>query len=108
MASNQLGQNEQHENSGNNVKRNSVGRPRKNPNSHNVQRRYNLALNNADFDEVKTISEEKGVSFLQIVQSFVRFGIHVYHETKNDGAQIILRKRAKDGKEAEDTQILIL
>ena len=85
-----------------------VGRPRKNPNMQNFQRRYNLALNNDDFDQVKEIAVEKGVSFLQVIQGFVRFGIHVYRETKNDGAQIILRKKVKDGNQSEDTQILIL
>lgn len=90
-----------------NLKR-SVGRPRKNPNSHNVQRRYNLALNNEDFEAVKEISDERGVSFLQTAQNFIRFGIQMYRETKNGKAQIILRKTAQEGQEAEDVRILMI
>ena len=78
--------------------RKKVGRPPK-FGSQNL-RRYNLVLHANEFAEVK------GVSFLQVIQGFVRFGIYVYRETRNDAAQIILRK--KKGNEAEDTQILVL
>ena len=84
--------------------RKKVGRPPK-FGSQNL-RRYNLVLHANEFAEVKEIAEEKGVSFLQVIQGFVRFGIYVYRETRNDAVQIILRK--KKGNEAEDTQILVL
>lgn len=87
------------------LERKKVGRPRKFGAAQHS--RYNLALNQSDFNEVKGIADEKGVSFLQVIQGFVRFGIYVYHETKNNKAQIILRKN-KNENESEDTQILVL
>lgn len=103
--SNQTGNNEQ---TNNQERKNSVGRPRKDPSTQIAQRRYNLALNNADFEDVKTIAHNKGVSFLQVAQTMIHFGIHIYKETQDDKAQIILRKRGQDGKPDTETQILLL
>jgi len=71
---------------------NAIQQPKKQENSYNQVKRYNLVLPNNLFDEVQSLANKENVSILELLKRFIKIGLVLTKLCQSPDASIIIRE----------------